>query len=220
MLFDNTLEKGTNMKKQFRNRYDEQDAKSKHSTSQILGWDTGESEALGFQLPRKRTPVLYAGEGHQITFGITGSGKNVSAAAPQLLSWQNNLLALDTKGELRAVTSRWREQVLGHRIVTFDPFNATDLKSPDGINPHDLADFMNVSNYEAANVIASLVMGTAQKSALTRGSSNDEFWQDQATQLLVGVIGAALEGKLTQKNASGKDPFPAIQSPPRAQPSS
>lgn len=200
------------MKKQIYQNVKGENSVRRELTQRILGWDTGDSESIGFQVPHDRRPLLYNGEGHQMTFGITGSGKAVSSAMPELLSWSSNALVLDTKGELLAVTSRWREKVLGHRIVTLDPFNTTELKLKDSLNPLDLADFMPSTSYEAANVIASLVTGTVQKSALSRRSSNDEYWQDQATQLLVGVIGAALEGKLESNNESGKDPFPAIQS--------
>lgn len=173
------------------------------SAALLLGWDDGDTQHVGFRRPSKAAPIYHDQIGHLMTLGATGSGKAVSASMPELLTFRGNALVLDTKAELYHVTSRWRRSTLGHRIILLDPFDVVETpnKPADGLNPLDLASLLGCSRYEAACTIATLFMGTTQQSAFTRGSTNDEFWQDQGTQLLVGLLGAAMEQKLTDSNS-------------------
>ena len=178
------------------------------SLEHILGWDDGFDQQIGFTSHVRRSPILMPEPGHRLTVGPTGSGKAVSGSIVELLSYRGNAVVLDIKSELYAVTARYRRDVLGQKIILFDPFNMTETDEPkDSLNPIDLAPLLGPSNYEAATMIATMFTGIAQRTSVSRNSNNDHFWEDQATQLLVGLIGAAMEGKLGESNS-----FPAIRS--------
>ena len=165
------------------------------SNKHILGW-CDSSQTLGFSKKNKQDLSLihYDKAGHQMTIGRTGIGKGVSAAIPQALSFDGSMIIFDPKGEIEAVTRRYREKVLGQSIVTLSPFAETS----DGLNPLDLflKNITHDSAQDFANEVASMVAGSSVSSANSRGSSNDQFWMDSGVNLLTGVIGCALEGKL------------------------
>lgn len=177
------------------------------SLENLLGWDDGFDQHIGFASTIRRSPVLIPEPGHRLTIGPTGSGKAVSGSIVELLSYRGNAIVLDIKSELFAVTARYRREHLGQKIILFDPFNLTQSPdSKDSLNPIDLAPLLGPSNYEAATMIASMFTGITQRTSASRNSNNDQFWEDQATQLLVGMVGVAMEGKLGESNS-----FPAIR---------
>lgn len=189
------------------NELDNSDNAEPPSLEHLLGWDDGFDRHIGFSSVVRRSPVLMPEPGHRLTVGPTGSGKAVSGSIVELLSYQGNAIVLDIKSELYAVTARYRRETLGQKIILFDPFHMTESTDPkDSLNPIDLAPLLGPSNYEAATMIASMFTGIAQRTSASRSSNNDQFWEDQATQLLVGMIGAAMEGKLGEYNS-----FPAIR---------
>jgi type IV secretion system protein VirD4 len=171
--------------------------------TEILGWD--DDSSFGFRTTKKLEPITYTGAGHRMTLGMTGSGKAVNSAIPELLSFEGNAIVLDIKSELFHVTHRWRREALGQKIFVLDPYNVIDKCHHSSLNPLDIGKFLGCSTYETAAMLATMFCGIAQRTVITRGSSNDEFWQDQATALLTGLIGAALEGKIECS-------FPAIRS--------
>jgi type IV secretion system protein VirD4 len=174
----------------------------------LLGWDDGFGHHMGFAANVRPTPILMPEPGHRLTVGPTGSGKAVSGSMVELLSYRGNAVVLDIKSELYEVTARFRRDVLGQQIILFDPFNLTGEQTvKDSLNPIDLAPLLGPSLYEAATMIATLFTGIAQRTSHSRNSNNDHFWEDQATQLLIGMVGAAMERKLGESNS-----FPAIRS--------
>lgn len=174
--------------------------------AELVGWDDAHSGGFGFQTSRSPEPIRYLGAGHRMTLGMTGSGKAVNSAIPQLLTFEGNAIVLDIKSELFHVTHRWRRDALGQQIIVIDPYNVAGRKGKGCLNPLDIGPLLGCSTYEAAAMLATMFCGISQRTAITRGSTNDEFWQDQATALLTGVIGAALEGKLT-----GGSSFPSVR---------
>lgn len=183
------------------------DQPQEQSMEHLLGWDDGFDQHIGFAASVRPSPIFMPEPGHRLTIGPTGSGKAVSGSMVELLTYGGNAVVLDIKAELYAVTARYRREQLGQKIILFDPFNITETDiEKDQLNPIDLAPLLGPSSYEAATMIASMFTGIAQRTTSSRGSTNDQFWEDQATQLLVGMIGAAMEGKLGESNS-----FPAIR---------
>ncbi|PHR94680.1 MAG: hypothetical protein COA78_31835 [Blastopirellula sp.] len=165
----------------------------KSKSDHLLGWDTGDSGHIGFTGTAETKPIWYSGTGHQLTLGVTGSGKAVSSAIPQALSYQGSLICFDPKGEIAQVTRRYREEILGQQIAVLAPFANGD----GGFNPFDLAKFVDDSDYDFASSLASIIGGSSQPSSYSRSSTNDEFWQNWGVNLLTGVIGAAMEKRLS-----------------------
>jgi type IV secretion system protein VirD4 len=174
---------------------------------ELLGWETAGNRGFGFQSKQASAPIYYSGSGHRMTLGMTGSGKAVNAAIPELLTFPGNAVVLDIKSELYHVTHRWRRDVLGHEIIVIDPYGVVGLPNSGSLNPFDLQTVLGCSMYETASMLATLFCGRDQRTSVTRGATNDEFWQDQAISLMTGLIGAAIEGKIPEGSS-----FPAIRS--------
>ena len=174
---------------------------------QLLGWETGDSNEIGFHSQYANGAVLFDGFAHKMTFSKTGGGKGISAAIPELQIHPGPMVAFDTNGELYAVTHEWRRKHFGQEIILFDPYGICDPKHRSRYNPFDIARLDNHPIHQAASMLCSLLMGTTLRSAISRNSSNDEFWQDSAFSALTGYIGCALEGKLP-----GAPNIPSIRS--------
>lgn len=70
----------------------------------------------------KHTHYLrHKGPEHMMVFAPTRSGKGVGIVIPTLLSWDESVLVHDIKGENWALTSGFREKVLGQRCLRFSP---------------------------------------------------------------------------------------------------
>ena len=183
-----------------KNVYSQNDAEQIALGNHLLGWESNQtSQSIGFQIAGSNGPSIYSGDGHQMTIGKTGSGKAVNSAMPQALSYPGSMVILDTKGEIQDVTRRFREKVLGQKIVNLSPF---DPNKTDGLNPFDLLllKIVDDSAFDFATTISTIIAGSIQQSAQSRNSSNDVFWMDSGVNLNTGVVGAAIEGKLKEAN--------------------
>ncbi len=163
----------------------------------LLGWDTNMNSHIGFGNRLENGAVLYSATGHQLTFGKTGSGKAVNSAIPQALTYAGSMICFDPKGEIAQVTRKYREQTLGQKIVHIAPFDG----GTGGIDPLAIFRFTKDTAFDHATSIATILAGSVQRSAISRGTSNDDFWMDSGINLLTGVIGAAIEGKLGDDNS-------------------
>ncbi|SCC93178.1 putative Ti-type conjugative transfer system, TraG [Thiomonas sp. X19] len=65
--------------------------------------------------------LRHKGPEHMMVFAPTRSGKGVGVVIPTLLSWDDSVLVHDIKGENWHLTSGYRQQVLGQRVLKFDP---------------------------------------------------------------------------------------------------
>jgi len=73
--------------------------------------------------------------GHHMLISGTRGGKGVSGVLPAIIDHHGPVVALDVKGELVAVTRRWRQSI-GQRVVILDPLGRTELPV-DRFNPLD-----------------------------------------------------------------------------------
>lgn len=65
--------------------------------------------------------LRHKGPEHMMVFAPTRSGKGVGIVIPTLLSWDQSVLVHDIKGENWALTSGFREKVLGQKCLRFSP---------------------------------------------------------------------------------------------------
>jgi type IV secretion system protein VirD4 len=70
--------------------------------------------------PNKSYYLRHIGSEHTIVYAPTRSGKGISVIIPTLLSWKHSAVILDIKGELWSVTSRWRKEQAGNRVIKLD----------------------------------------------------------------------------------------------------
>lgn len=69
--------------------------------------------------------LLYLPLKNKLTIAPPGVGKTSSSSIPALLSYDGPVFVFDVKGEMWAVTARYRHQVLKRKVVVIDPFGIT-----------------------------------------------------------------------------------------------
>ena len=72
---------------------------------------------------------IYMPISNKLTIAPQGLGKTTSSTIPVLLTHKGPVFVFDTKGELWAVTARYRSEVLGKKIIVIDPFRVTESES-------------------------------------------------------------------------------------------
>lgn len=120
-------------------------------------------------------------EQHILTVAPTGAGKGRYHLIPHLLSNTDaSMVVLDLKGELHAVTSRWRRQQ-GHECWVWDPYAVTRgdrctfdlLRALDPDSPDAVGD--------AVALAEALVIEVS-------GREGEAHWSEAARQLLTGLL--------------------------------
>jgi len=122
----------------------------------------------------KASVDIFEGDGHLLTIAPTRSGKGVAAVIPNLLFYTGSMVVNDIKGENYAVTADWRRR-MGQRVLKFAPFD----DDTDCWNPFDLIDEGDEA-WEDVRTFAELL--------LPERTQNEEFWNNEARNLVAGVI--------------------------------
>lgn len=104
---------------------------ARYLANQKIGLPLGR---LGGRLLRFKPGVGWRGGHHMLVAG-TRAGKGVSGVLPAIIDHDGPVVALDIKGELFAVTRRWRRS-LGQRVVVLNPMSVNE-PSADRFNPLD-----------------------------------------------------------------------------------
>jgi type IV secretion system protein VirD4 len=136
------------------------------------------SRSIGFVAKQQRESpelITYSGDGHLITFAPTGTGKTSGPVITNALKHPGQLIVLDMKGEVFAVTAEAR-RAMGQEVCVLD---LRDDGTPGSLNPLDLAvccgsDIAAVARSFAAELIE-------------RGSEErDRFWNDWSETMIAG----------------------------------
>ena len=133
-------------------------------------------------------PLHYTGERHLLTVAPTRSGKGIGAIIPNLLTYRGSALVIDPKGENAIITAARRGygssekniQGMGQKIHVVDPWGITGLRSS-RFNPLDWLDV----NDEAIN---ENVMILADAMITPHSGGRDQFWDEEAKALLMGLL--------------------------------
>jgi len=72
--------------------------------------------------------ALYLPLCNKLTISPPGGGKTTASSIPLLLSRPGPVLVFDIRGELWAVTARYRAEKLGRQVIVIDPFGVTKGK--------------------------------------------------------------------------------------------
>ncbi len=111
---------------------------------------------------------------HVLLFAPTGSGKGVGFVLPNLVFWEGSLICHDIKGENHELTSGFRQQKLKQRVFFWNPAD------PEGVthcyNPLDWISSKPGQMVDDVQKICNLIL------------PEQEFWQNEARSLLLGVI--------------------------------
>ncbi len=126
----------------------------------------------------KNAPVYlrHKGPEHIMVFAPTRSGKGVGVVIPTLLSWDESVLVHDIKGENWHLTSGFRQQAMGQRVIKFDP------TSPDSARFNPLAEIRLDGNLvKDVQNIATMVVDPD-------GKGLNDHWAKTGFDLLTGVL--------------------------------
>jgi type IV secretion system protein VirD4 len=111
---------------------------------------------------------------HILLFAPTGSGKGVGFVVPNLVFWEDSVVCHDIKMENHELTSGYRQNVLKQKVFLWNPAD------PDGVthcyNPLDWISSKPGQMVDDVQKICNLIL------------PEQEFWQNEARSLLLGVI--------------------------------
>jgi type IV secretion system protein VirD4 len=114
-----------------------------------------------------------SGYQHALLFAPTGSGKGVGFVIPNLLFWTDSCVVHDIKLENYELTSGWRASI-GQKCYVWSPAD------PDGIthcyNPIDWVSSKPGQMVDDVQKISNLLL------------AKQEFWENEARSLFVGVV--------------------------------
>ena len=134
----------------------------------MLGGYEGKKGALHY--------LRHKGAEHIMVFAPPRSGKGVGIVIPTLLSWDQSVLVHDIKGENWALTSGYREKVLGQRCLRFAPSEVGSAR----FNP--LSEIRLDSNLvKDVQNIATIIVDPD-------GKGLQDHWAKTGFDLLTGVI--------------------------------
>jgi type IV secretion system protein VirD4 len=144
----------------------------------ILGRKAPSSRGMGFaarQPSASRELITYADDGHLITFAPTGTGKTSGPVICNALNHPGQLIVIDMKGEVYAITAQHR-RAMGQKVHVLD---LRDDFYTDSLNPLDLAARCGTDPAATARSFAA--------DLIERGAAErDRFWNDWAETLIAG----------------------------------
>ena len=122
----------------------------------------------------KKGYLIAGGYQHCLLFAPTGSGKGVGFVIPNLLFWKDSVVVHDIKLENYELTSGYRKNKLKQQVYLWCPAD------PSGIshcyNPLDFVSTEMGKMVDDVQKIANLLL------------PEQEFWQNEARSLIVGVM--------------------------------
>ena len=101
---------------------------------------------------------------HALVFAGAGGFKTTSAGIPTLLTWTGAAVVLDPSREMGPMMQGHREQVMGHQVVTLDPFQA-------GACAFNVLDWIDTSSPAAETHVDAVVGWISGESRTDAGSS-------------------------------------------------
>ena len=134
--------------------------------------------------------MIYPFDKGVIVIGQNGKGKSTGLFVPNLLQISGaSIVVIDPKGELAAITAKYRRDVLGERVVILNPFNVhkkwenpalyPDLES-DGFNPLLALD----PTAEDFNTRAELLA----EAIITVSGQDNPHWDESARSMVAAFI--------------------------------
>jgi type IV secretion system protein VirD4 len=119
-------------------------------------------------------------KGHVVTVAPTGAGKGVSSVCPNLLEYQGSCFVVDIKGENYAITSRFRHETLGHKIVKIDPFGVSGSRG----DSFDIIGWLRSNKEEWVSDSGYL----AESIVVDGKEAEGNYWNEKAKSLIQGII--------------------------------
>ncbi len=127
--------------------------------------------------------LRYNDNRHLVTIAPTRSGKGTGSIIPNILTYPNNLIVIDPKGENCDYTYKRRLE-MGQDVYVLDPFQISNYSRYEGansFNPLDTVDYQDESALEYCNDIRDSVI-TSNPQGLK------DFWMRAAQTMYSGFI--------------------------------
>jgi len=146
-------------------------------------------------------PIGIPTEKHMVTIAGTGSGKSTAALIPNICLHEGNILVIDPKGELAAITARRRGhggggvRGMGDDVFVLDPFHIVPGFQTASYNVFD--EMERVAQYDADRPV-SYASKVAQ--ALIPNTSKDPYWDEAPRTFITGLLLHILQGPKEHRN--------------------
>jgi type IV secretion system protein VirD4 len=131
-----------------------------------------------------KAPLLidpcHEGATHALVFAGSNGFKTTSAAIPTLLTWTGAAVVLDPSREIGPMLQSYREQDLGHHVVTLDPANTAS----GGFNVLDWIDTRNPLAQTHVEAVVGWICGESRP----RESSSGDFFRAKARELITCLL--------------------------------
>jgi len=156
------------------------------SSRLLLGRERAQSaRGIGFHEHPSDGPsagelVLDSGNGHVAVIAPTGAGKGRNLLIPVLLTNPSPAIVLDVKGELAAVTARYRREEMGHEVVVLDPWGITGLEAGQ-FNPLDCLSDDEDDLADEAYAFSQLLVDQS-------GVLKEAYWDESASATVSGMM--------------------------------
>ena len=132
---------------------------------------------FGLKLTKKAPLICHAGTSHTLVIAPTRSGKGVGTVVPTCTSYRGSMIIFDPKGELYNMTAGYRSKF--SHVIKFSPVQFETAC----FNPLEEVEL----NQNAFRDIGTILQNIFQKSD-KGGDSNSDFFDNNARDLLTGVI--------------------------------
>ena len=157
----------------------------------VIGGDVRIGQPLGDgRVPhwaRGGVPIGVADDRHHCLIGGSRGGKGRSVLTPNLLSLPKatSTLVLDPKGDLAAMTAKYRQMHLGQDVAVTDPFDCSGANTSPyrmAFNPIEGLLHSNLSNLTANAMLI------ADSLVVENDSSKDPHWDDSGRDWIGGLV--------------------------------
>ena len=128
-------------------------------------------------IPGKRYYIVDNEKTHILMCAPSRSGKGIGVVIPTCLNWQESMVVADPKGENLDTCGAYREKVMGHKVIKFDPAEAGRWYRWNPIN--EIRWGTPNEGRDVSNIVTCLV---------GKGSGNDAHWIENAKDLIIGCI--------------------------------
>lgn len=128
--------------------------------------------------------VHWEGDGHLLTLAPTRTGKALTTIVPNLLRYRGSAVVFDPKGELYAMTSKWRRENVGP-VYRLAPFDDGNNPATQGFLRHRYNPLAHIRSAKEARELAQLLF--------PRDPRGVEFFVEDAVAFVTAVILYVLE---------------------------
>lgn len=132
---------------------------------------------FGLKMIKPSKLICHAGTSHTLVIAPTRSGKGVGTVVPTLCSYTESVIVFDPKGELYNMTAGYRQKF--SRVIKFSPVQMETAC----FNPLEEVEL----DENAFRDIGTILTNLFQKGE-KGGDSNSDFFDNNARDLLTGVI--------------------------------